>query len=317
MNDRIKQYREGMTARILKALEEGTAPWQKPWTGEAYPINAVSGRRYNGINSLLLALIGFEMDQGTDPRWGTFKQAEKKGWRIKKGSQGVKIIFSENLTTPITDDDGAQVINEDGKPKVKNFRYVKFFTVFHASQIEGIDEYAPPDFDAVEANEKAERILHDSGADIRHGGYEAFYNKRDDFIQLPCKEHFNDTESYYSTALHELTHWSGASSRLSRDLSGSIGTEGYAREELVAEISSMFISGETGIPQTEEHFKNHAAYIAGWISLLSSDNNALFKAVSDANKVAEYLLKYEREREKNNESSSDDMSSGEESHEED
>ena len=195
------------------------------------------------------------------------------------------------------DAQGEPVLNDDGSPMSKNILMEKLFTVFHASQVEGIDAYNPASINAVESSEKAEKIIKDSGADIRHKGFRAFYRPSEDFIQIPPMMYFTDTAGYYATILHELVHWTGHKSRLDRDKCGKYGSPSYAREELVAEIGSIFVSAETGIPQTEEHFENHAAYVGSWISLLASDNNAIFKAASDANKAAEFLLQKERARE--------------------
>ena len=139
--------------------------------------------------------------------------------------------------------------------------------------------------------------MRESGADIRHGGNEAYYSFGEDCIHLPKMEQFNSQADYYATALHELTHWTGNPSRLNREMSGDRHSEIYAREELVAEISSMFVSAETGIQQTKEHFANHASYVDYWIKAVEKDPNALFKAVSQAQKASEEILKHERVRE--------------------
>ena len=170
--------------------------------------------------------------------------------------------------------------------------------VFHASQIEGMPPYEPPVLNPIETNKKAERILRESGADIRHGGSQPFYNIRDDYIQVPERDRFDSQADYYATALHELGHWTGHFSRLNRETSSDMHSETYAKEELVAEITSMFVSAETGIPQTQEHFDNHAAYVSHWIKAVKEDPNALFRAVNQAQKASEEILKYERVRER-------------------
>ena len=296
MDEKMQAYRKEITEKVIEALKQGTAPWQKPWQTDETPRNAATGRLYNGVNSLILSLIGWEMGEN-DPRWATFEQTKAKGWRIKKGSKGTKVILWKNLAKPVHDEYGKPVLNDDGTPKMRNIPFARFFTVFHASQIEQIPAYKPEAVSSIEANEKAERILADSGADIRHGGSRAFYSPKEDYIQVPVRENFMDTAGYYATVLHELGHWTGGSSRLNRNLTGRKGTTLYAREELVAEMCAMFVSAETGIPQTEEHFENHAAYIESWINLLTSDSDALFKAAADANRAAEYILKAERDRE--------------------
>lgn len=297
MNSKIKEYRNEITQRVIEALKEGTAPWQRPWSGDCAPQNAVSKRHYNGANTIVLSMMGLKIDGGADPRWLTFHQAAGKGWNVRKGEHGTRISLWKSLAVPVEDALGNPCMDSDDNPMTKNILLEKPFTVFHASQVEGIPAFVPKFTSVIEANEKAERILADSGADIRYGGDRAFYRPSDDFIQLPRREYFADTASYYATALHEAIHWTAHASRLNRDIGGTKGSISYAREELVAEIGSMFISTETGIPQTEEHFSNHVAYVASWIEVLNSDPNALFKAASDASKAAEFLLRMERQRE--------------------
>ena len=298
MNNKIKEYRQEITEKVIKAVEQGTAPWQRPWSGDCFPQNAISKRRYNGSNTIILSLRGAEMDGGEDPRWITFQQALSKGWNVRKGEHGTRISFWKNLVMPLTDETGEPVLNREGGPAMKRTLMEKLFTVFHASQIEGIPPYMPNLVNAVEANEKADRVISDSGADIRHGGYSAFYRRKDDFIQIPKQGFFADTAGYYAALLHELIHWTGHEARLNRPYDTLMGSPAYAREELVAEMGSMFLSAETGIPQSAEHFQNHAAYIEGWVTLLRSDSNILFKTAAEASKAAEFLLTKEREREK-------------------
>lgn len=297
MDDKIKALREEITARMIGALEKGTAPWQKPWTAEDAPRNAVTGRRYNGVNALYLGFLGMAKFGGNDPRWLTFAQAKEKGWHVKKGEHGARVIFWGDCVKPVEDKDGKPILDKDGNPKMKTVTVAKVFTVFHASQVEGIPAYIAPEGDKIASIEVAERIMADSGADIRYGGNRAFFSPDDDFIALPRRELFGNAANFYATALHELAHWTGHKSRLARDLSGSKGTAKYAREELIAEMTAVFLSIETGIPQTPEHFENHAAYVASWVHLLKSEPDALFKAASAASKAAEYLLKAERARE--------------------
>ena len=146
-------------------------------------------------------------------------------------------------------------------------------------------------------NEFLDKIIFYSSARIFEGGNEACYLPKSDLIKMPYRSSFIDTESYYSTLLHELTHWTGHSSRLNRFYSWSLkpNSEAYAREELVAEIASMFLTVETGIRQTPEHFNNHIGYIASWISLLKSDPNVIFRATQDARKATDFIMSFRDE----------------------
>lgn len=300
MDQKIIDYRAEITAQLIEALEKGTAPWQRPWSAAYAPQNAVTGHIYKGVNAIYLAFLGFTRYDGSDPRWLTFAQAKEKGWHVRKGEKGVRVIFWGQVVKEVKDGDGKPVLDKDGKPQTTSYPVAKFYTVFHASQVEGLPEYAP-ELNEVPPVEVAERIISDSGAEIRHGGNQAYYNPASDEVTLPPRETFKDAASYYATALHELGHWTGHESRLNREMCGCKQSKVYAREELVAELTSVFVSMETGIPQTPEHFEQHAAYVGHWAQLLRDDPDALFKAASDASKAAEYLLKGERERAKKEE----------------
>ena len=288
MNNTNKEYKVEITNKIIEALKKGTASWQKNWFGNCMPFNAVTGSRYKGANSLLLLITGDILDNGADPRWCTYLQAKSQGWNIKKGAKGTRIFFWK--TIGVKKDKSIYDENDTNSDTLKVIPIMKFFTVFHASQVEGIEPYAPKKINEIIANQVVENIIKNSGADIRCEGFRAFYSPTEDYIQIPRKEYFFDTNAYYSTLLHELAHWTSHPLRLNRAISVNKSSPEYAREELVAEIASMFLSAETGVPQTQEHFNNHAAYISSWISLVSSDYNALFKAASDAEKVVDLLL---------------------------
>ena len=271
---------------MIKALKEGTAPWQKPWLDNDMPRNVVTGNRYKGMNSLILSEANMRLDYGDDPRWATFLQAQSKGWRIKKGAKPIKLTFFKPLEV-----EDQNSVND----KRKTVPVIRYFFVFHASQIEGIQPYCPISKEVkqhLELNTIAEQLVKNSGAVICYGGDQAYYSVSKDYIQLPKRDSFVDTVSYYATLLHELIHWTGHSSRKNRDISGAKDSISYAREELVAEIASMFLSVEVGIPMTEEHFANHASYVSSWIKLLSSDPNAFFKAEKDAERAVDYILEF-------------------------
>ena len=227
-----------------------------------------------------------------------FDQAKGKGWHVKPGERGTHVEFYKFDEKPKVDEFGDPVLDEDGKQEVEKSVLVRNYVVFHALQIEGIPAYEPPTRNPIETSEKAERILQESGAEIRHGGNEAFYNRTNDYIQVPERGQFNSQANYYATTLHELAHWTGHPSRLNREASSDMRSESYAKEELVAEITSMFVSAETGSPQTQEHFDNHAAYVDYWVKAVKEDPNALFRAVNQAQKASEEILKYERVRER-------------------
>lgn len=291
MKSTILEKREEITIKIIEALEEGTAPWQKPWINNR-PMNAVTGNYYKGINAIYLSVEGDRLSREDDPRWATRKQAESEGWRIKKEAKAAHIyvlIIPENKFVC----SGSLGKNFPVRNRKTAFR--KTFEVYHASQIEGIPAYEKTEHSVVMSEEELDKIIFKSSARILEVGYEACYLPKSDVIKIPCRESFIDTESYYSTLLHELAHWTGHSSRLDRFNSWSTSTEDYAREELVAEIASMFLTVETGIEQTQEHFTNHVGYIDSWISLLKTDVNAIFKATQEAKRAADFLMAFKEE----------------------
>jgi antirestriction protein ArdC len=134
----------------------------------------------------------------------------------------------------------------------------------------------------------AKALIAATGADFRLGGDHAFYNTVDDFIQVPRPEAYFEPINWHRTAVHELGHWSGHPSRLGRDLSGNFGSTLYAKEELVAEMTSAFVCASLGIVPTVRH----ADYIGSWLEVLRDDDRAIMRAASAASKAADYLLAF-------------------------
>ncbi|MBR2208566.1 MAG: ArdC family protein, partial [Synergistaceae bacterium] len=164
ISSKAQEYRDELVKKLCEAMENGTAPWQKTWTDGDAPFNAVSGRAYHGINLVNLALQSQTLGHPGDPRWITFDQAKEKGWHVKQGEKGTHVEFYKFDEKPKFDESGAPVLDADGKQEVEKSVLVRNYVVFHASQIEGIPPYEPKARNPIEANEKAERILKESGA---------------------------------------------------------------------------------------------------------------------------------------------------------
>ncbi len=269
--------------RIVTELEKGVKPWVRPWSadkagGPQAPFNPVTGKRYHGINVLILGM-DMRAFQSGDPRWMTYQQAQEKKWQVRKGEKATTIFFTKQYG--VEDDE-----SEDGR---KTVRVLKNYAVFHASQIDGVPAYMPPNVEEAPWTrpEAADIILKNSGADIRLGGDHAFYSPASDHIQLPPEHSFRGPPEFATTALHELGHWTGAPHRLNRDLSGRYGSSAYAMEELRAELASSFVASELGIPTDIPH---HASYIGSWITSLRDDKREIFRAAADAQKIADMLL---------------------------
>lgn len=306
----VHAYRNELVKELAEALERGTAPWQKPWSEveKGWPRSAVTGRAYGGKNAVKLYAVSRKMGY-TDPRWMTYNQAADMGCQVKWGEKATRMIFYPGGDSqPAKDKNGNILHNPDGTIK-HTYDYIPIIhTVFNVAQVIGADTHLPPlritrHAPAIRC-EKAERIITESGAVIIYGGNGAYYNLLNDYINLPEREKFFTPADYYATALHELIHWTGHKSRLNRNMNGNMCLGEYAFEELVAEIGSMFVSAETGIDQTQQHFDKHAAYVGEWITRITSDKSALPEAIRLAGQAAEFLLKYEREREKAQEKAS-------------
>jgi antirestriction protein ArdC len=277
-----------VTERIIADLEQGIRPWMKPWHAEhaagkiCRPLRH-NGTPYRGMNILLL--WGEAMAKGyVAPIWMTFKQALELGACVRKGEHGSLVVFANTVTRTET--------NADGEDVEREIPFMKGYTVFNVEQIDGLPAiyYARPEnpLPLSERIEQADRFMTATGATIRHGGNMAYYAPGPDAIQLPPFEAFKDKESYYATALHELTHWTRHASRLDRDFGRQkFGDAGYAREELVAELGAAFLCAEIGI--TPEVRADHADYIGNWLNVLKEDKRAIFSAAAHAQRAADFL----------------------------
>jgi antirestriction protein ArdC len=287
-----------VTDRIIAQIEEGTLPWVRPWDdGRAalgLPRNAGTGRRYSGINVLILWSRLFEEGFGSQ-RWLTYRQAQAMGGNVRKGERGTTICYADRFTPK--EGDNAPT-GPDGEPR--QIAFLKRFIVFNVHQCEGLDDQSMTAFTTW--NEAltlpvAQALIEATGADIRIGGGEAYYAPQDDYIRVPRPEHFHEPINWFRTVLHELGHWSGHRSRLDRLPDTGFGSPAYAREELIAEMASAFLCAELGIVPTVRH----ADYLGAWLSVLREDSKAIFRAASQASKAADYLLAFRQGEEQQEE----------------
>lgn len=274
---KINVYQE-VTDTIISALESNVAPWIKPWktTNNGVLRNATTNRPYRGINTLLLTVSSITSGYA-DPRWLTYKNAQSLGGTVSKGQKGTKIIFWNFIET-----------DDPNNPSTKQtIPYARAYTVFNVEQcenvkVESISTHVIPDS---EINDLAQSIV--TIADIKHAGNNAGYTPSTDTIILPPFDSFNTTNDYYSTAFHEIAHWSGSDKRLKRDLKHRFGSDAYAFEELVAEISCAFLCAFVGI-QIEG--VQCVEYIDSWLKRFKTDNRAIFTAVSKAQQATDFIL---------------------------
>lgn len=280
-----KNLYQTVTDRILAELEQGAAPWLKPWKhgrgngAGLLPRNAATGHRYRGINVPIL--WGAAEAAGYPAHgWMTFKQALDLGGHVRKGEKGTQVVFTKKLTV--------KEEAEGGEERERQVSMLRGYTVFNLAQIDGLPEritapVAPPPPELRES--RVASFVEATRADIRHGGNEACFIPSRDIVQMPPAPAFRSPEHYEATLLHELGHWSGHNSRLDRNLTGRFGTQAYAAEELIAELTAAFLCAHLGV--TGE--LRHAGYIASWVRLLKDDKRAIFTAASKASQAADYL----------------------------
>lgn len=275
---------EIVTEKLITALEAGTAPWRKSWgTSTTLPANFQSGKKYRGINTFLLNCAGF-----SSPYWLTYKQAFEKDGNVKKGEKGMPVVFWNWI---YKDASGKTV--KDPKQATKKIPFLRYYTVFNAEQIEGVE------FPTVEIptrehtpSEGCEKIVNGmpSPPEIKTKGSQPCYIPSLDRVEMPKAEHFHSGDDYYSTLFHELAHATGHKSRLNRKeltkVSG-FGSRDYSKEELVAEMGAAFLCGQAGIDTTLD---NSAAYLQNWIKVLKGDSKLAVTAAAQAQKAADYIL---------------------------
>jgi antirestriction protein ArdC len=278
-----------ITDKIITDLEKGVRPWMKPWSAEhaagriTRPLRH-NGIPYRGINVVMLwsASVGRGF---ACPLWLTFKQALELGGNVRKGESGELVVYANSITRTEA--------KEDGTEEEREIPFLKGYTVFNAEQCEGLPAqyYARSEPNALtpaQRIEAADVFFASTGADIRHGGTRAYYAESADYVQMPPFETFRDAVSHAATLAHELTHWTKHDKRLARDM-GRVkwADEGYAREELVAELGAAFLCADLGI--TPEVREDHAAYIASWLEVLKGDKRFVFSAASQAQRAVDYL----------------------------
>lgn len=273
--------------RIIEALGKGEIPWKKPWRSSP-SYNAITKNEYRGVNSICLNLASHY----SDPRFLTYRQASAIGAQVRKGEKGWPVIF---YSTAIKKNEETGEVN-DGE-KVKSFRFMKFYTVFNASQCDNMPELTEEEkAKPVETLTGAEEVIKKmpKAPKIISEGRQASYSPSKDVVYMPpVTSHWTGTNEYYATMFHELTHSTGHESRLGRDLSGSFGTNRYSREELVAEIGAQFLCQSTGIntPEVEE---NAVAYCQNWSKVLKADPKMIFYAAAKAQAAHDYIMGKER-----------------------
>ena len=278
-----KSVYEMVTDRIIEQLEKGVIPWQKPWTGvRSGAYNRISKKPYSLLNQMLLK---------HDREYATFKQWQDLGGHVRKGEKSEIVVFWK--IQPIEEE------KEDGTKEVKQIPFLRYYNVFHISQVEGVEPLSKDTLNDIEPIEKADQILNDywtrEKITVEHkAGDDAYYSPGRDLIRLPLFEQFTDANEYYSTAFHESVHSTMKESRCNRaeDRKGKLvafGSDEYSKEELVAEIGSASLMNIIGI-ESASSFRNSSAYIQNWLSVLRNDIKFIVSASSKAEKAVDYIL---------------------------
>lgn len=293
MNDCKKDVAQDITDRILAELEKGCVPWHRPWecTGGELPKSMSTGKYYQGVNTFLLGLTGM-LEGYSSPWWGTYKQIQTLGGKVRKGQKGSHIVFYKTLTVDEKDENGDATGNEKHIPMLRGF------VVFNAGQCDGLgDRYTTvvdgPKHEWVPIDE-CERVVNEyvnRGPMLIHGGNRACYSPSEDCVRMPEKTAFEVKEEYYSTIFHELTHSTGHAKRLNREgivENHSFGDPLYSAEELVAEMGAAMICARIGIDQTAT-VPNSASYLEHWIKVLKGNKKLILGAAAKAQKAMDLV----------------------------
>lgn len=280
-----KEFREQIANKFIKVLEEKPLEWKKSWFQATAERNGITLKPYRGLN--VLSLGSARLNRGfEDPRWLTFKQATDAGYKIKKGAKAEQIEYSIPYDfiehKYLTWQELKEILEIE--PEFKYTLKHKMFSVFNASEIEGItpyEEWIESYKNDVKASDFVNNIANGLGIEINYGSDRAFYSPATDKITLPEKEFFDDDNAYIATALHELAHSTLATHRLDRHLD-------YEQEELVAEITSSFLLQEINVEPIS--LDNHLAYVQAWASQIKDNKKYLFDVIKMAEKASDYMI---------------------------
>tara|TARA_R100000231_G_scaffold97194_2_gene72681 strand:+ start:368 stop:1252 length:885 start_codon:yes stop_codon:yes gene_type:complete len=288
---KTQEILEQIQDKIVDLMQKEGTDWHKPWTSKPAPINHISKKPYRGMNSFWLSVQDFRSHE-----WATFKQWSEKGYQIKKGSKASRVVFCEvkDKKPEWLKDDELALYKSTGK--LPKYFLWKNYAVFNGDQVEDFVSDIIPNVHSVELTESKSKsvdlFVANTEAKIFHDESQAFYSPIRDYIGMPNKTDFDTDVDYYSTLLHELTHWTGHKSRCNRDLQGN-SIRDYAKEELVAEVGSAFLCRILGVEKTVR--ENHAKYLNSWISLIKEDSKAMVRAFSQAQKSIDFLEKQQLE----------------------
>ncbi|MFI3166541.1 MAG: zincin-like metallopeptidase domain-containing protein [Bacillota bacterium] len=302
--DSLSKPRRAIVEKVLQELENGNSIWKQGWLN-LQPQNAISHKPYNGVNNFILSFDQM-LNEREDPRYCTFKQASDRNWKIKKGSQGIPIEFFRIINVETK----KEVTYEDFEEATKGMTFeeakqwqrdnlqtiMRFSQVYSADDVEGMPpiKAAKVTSEMTDAqNQALDKLMDNWCCEIKYGGPNAYYRPQADYIHIPLKSTFDTDYDFYATAVHEMAHSTGHSTRLGRfNGIAKPSKEEYAKEELRAEISSMFMASSYDLQVSEDHIKNHSAYIKSWHKTIKENPKELFMAIKDATVITNFIDKH-------------------------
>jgi antirestriction protein ArdC len=276
-----------VTDQIVTAIEQGVGTWRMPWhTSGRFafsPINVTSKKPYRGINTVCLWAAaqakGYERGE-----WATYQQWQERKAQVRKGEKATLVVFWKFAHDSAETDSG----DDSASANSSRLLFTRGYSVFNAAQVDGYTPKGDPETDAPARIAHADEFFHAIGAEVRHGGNQAFYAPVSDHVQMPPYAAFRDAVSYYSTLAHEHTHWTASASRCDRQLGKRFGDNAYAAEELIAELGAAFTCADLGL--STEPREDHAQYIQSWLRVLKADSKAIFTAASKAQQACDWLI---------------------------
>lgn len=271
-----------ITSALIAAIEEGSGTFEMPWHALSSPMNAANRKLYRGVNILMLWAAARKYNYSAQ-EWATYRQWNELGAQVRKGERSTIVVFWKFFDSESEEEQQEETEDTPARPRC----FARAYHVFNAAQVDGYKAKLEKQLPESERIAQAEAFFQSLPATIQYGGDRAYYSPAGDYIQMPHFTQFKTPEGYVSTMCHELSHWSGAKSRLNRDLTGRFGDASYAMEEMIAQISSSFLCADLQIRSQPSH--DDAAYVSNWLRVLRGDRRAIFTAASRAQEAANYL----------------------------
>jgi antirestriction protein ArdC len=296
-----KDIMQKVADQVIKNIDKHDDNWLKSWVSSGMAKN-IRGTYYKGMNTVILWCVQQEFGY-TSQTYATFNQIKAKGGKVKKGEKGHQVIYMQpSLFRKARDNETA---DQDGSVKVQ-YNLMRSYCVFNLDQTNLEDQ----DIEAEGSDTlpKVEKYIENTKADIRHDNDlfagKCYYVPSKDYIGMVQKDKFKSingstaTENYYSTILHELTHWTGHESRCDRKEKYKAkyfdNIDKYAFEELVAEMGSAIQTCMLGI--TLVPAKHACQYLNIWKSRIKEDPSVMFKASAYAQAGVNHILELQKEK---------------------